>query len=89
MLLTIETDTGSKIPRNSVFDCHLSPVKQQMEIENSVSNDFLSSFVDSFYVFDSCLSGVILHYTLCSLDSEGAKIGISKNILFLAPIGFI
>ena len=31
---------GSKIVRNSVFDCHLSPVGQQMAIENAVSSDF-------------------------------------------------
>ena len=29
----------SKIDRNSVFDCHLSPVGRLMTIENSVSND--------------------------------------------------
>ena len=39
MLSTID-ERGSKIDRNSVFDCHLSPVWQQMAIENSVSNDF-------------------------------------------------
>ena len=33
---------GSKIDRNSVFDCqcHLSPVGRQMAIENTVSIDF-------------------------------------------------
>ena len=31
-----------------------------MEIENSVSNDFSSTFVDSMNVFDCRLSGVIL-----------------------------
>ena len=31
---------GSKIDRNSVFDCHLSPVRRQMAIKNFVSNDF-------------------------------------------------
>ena len=30
-----------------------------MAIENSVSNDFLSMFVDSINVFDCCLSGVM------------------------------
>ena len=45
MLLTID-ERGSKIARNSVFDCHLSPVGRQMAIEKSVSNDFI-------YVFDS------------------------------------
>ena len=38
-LLTI-IEGGSKIARNSVFDCHLSPVKRQMTIENSVCSDF-------------------------------------------------
>ena len=38
-LLTIN-EGGSKIARNSVFDCHLLPVWQQMAIENSVSNNF-------------------------------------------------
>ena len=31
---------GSKIDRNIVFDCHLSPVGRQMAIENTVSIDF-------------------------------------------------
>ena len=30
----------SKIIRNSVFDCHLSPVGRQMAIKKSVSNYF-------------------------------------------------
>ena len=39
MLFT--TDEGrSKITRNSVFDCHLSPAGRQMTIKNSVSSDF-------------------------------------------------
>ena len=38
-LLTIDK-CGSKITRNSVFYCHLSPVWRQMAIENSVSKDF-------------------------------------------------
>ena len=38
-LLTID-EYGSKIPRNSVFYCHLSPVGRQMAIKHSVSNDF-------------------------------------------------
>ena len=29
-----------------------------MAIANSVSNDFLSTFVDSVNIFDCCLSGV-------------------------------
>ena len=39
MLLTIDK-RGSKITRNSVFNCHLSPVGRQMAIQNSVSNYF-------------------------------------------------
>ena len=39
MLLTI-VEHGSKITRNSVFDCHLSPIRRQMAIKNSVSNNF-------------------------------------------------
>ena len=38
-LLTID-ERGSKIARSSVFDCHLSPVRRQMAIENTASNDF-------------------------------------------------
>ena len=37
--LTID-ERGSKIAKISVFDCHLSPVRRQMAIENSVSIDF-------------------------------------------------
>ena len=51
-------ERGSKIGRNSVFDCHLSPVGRQMAIEKFVSNDFLSMFVDSIDVFDCRLPGV-------------------------------
>ena len=39
-LLTID-ECGSKLARNCVFDCHLSPIGRQMAIENSVSNDFI------------------------------------------------
>ena len=38
-LLAIK-DHGSKIARNSVFYCYLSPVGRQMAIEKSVSDDF-------------------------------------------------
>ena len=55
--LTI-VERRSKTARNSVFDCHLSPVMRQMAIENFVSNDFQSTFVDSINVFDCPLSGV-------------------------------
>ena len=30
----------SKIVRNRVFDCHLSPDRREMAIENTVSNEF-------------------------------------------------
>ena len=43
-----------QIVRNSVFDCHLSPVGRQ----NSVSNNFLFTFVDSINVSDCRLKGV-------------------------------
>ena len=39
MLSTMD-ERRSKIDRNSVFDCHLSPVGRQMAIENTVSIDF-------------------------------------------------
>ena len=57
-LLKID-EHGSKIIRNSVFDCHLSPVGRQMAIKISVSNHFLSMLVDSINVFNCGLSSVI------------------------------
>ena len=56
-LLTID-ERGSKIARNGVFGCHLSSIGQQMTIENSVSNDFWSTFVDRINAFDCRLSRV-------------------------------
>ena len=50
-LVTID-ERGSKITRNSVFNCHLSPVGWQMAIKNSVSNDFWSMFIHSINVFE-------------------------------------
>ena len=49
---------GSKNARNSVFDCHLSPMWRQMAIENfaDIYFDLLSWIV--FNVFDCHLSGV-------------------------------
>ena len=38
-LSTID-ERRSKIDRNGVFDCHLSPKERQIAIENIVSNDF-------------------------------------------------
>ena len=51
-------ERGSKIDRNSVFNCHLSSVWRQMAIKNTVSIDFLSTFLDSIGVFDCRLPGV-------------------------------
>ena len=42
---TIE-ERRSKINRNGVFDCYLSPHWRQMAIKNTVSIDFLSALVD-------------------------------------------
>ena len=52
-------ERGSEIATTSVFECHLSPVGRQMDIENFVSN---STFVDSIDVFDCRLSGVVSLY---------------------------
>ena len=52
-------ERGSKIARNSVFDWHLPPGGQQTAIKKSDSNDLWSTFVDSIYVFDCRLSGVV------------------------------
>ena len=57
--LSTVDERRSIIDRNSVFDCHLSPMWQQTAIENSVSNDFWSTFFDSIGVFDCRLPGVI------------------------------
>ena len=60
--LTLHVSTiderGSKIDRNSVFDCHVSPVWRQMAIENTVSIDFRSTFLDSIGVLDCRQPGV-------------------------------
>ena len=56
---TIE-ERRSKIDRNSVFDCHLSPHWRQMAIKNTIFISFFdprSSIVDS--IFDCRLPGVI------------------------------
>ena len=54
----------SKIVRNRVFDCHLSPVWRQMAIENTVTSDFFfylhSSIVKN--LFDCRLSGAFIEY---------------------------
>ena len=53
-LLTID-ERGSNTARNSVFDCHLTPVGRQMTIKNPIS-----TFVDGINVFDCRQSGVVL-----------------------------
>ena len=58
-LSTID-ERESKIDRNSVFDCHLSPVWQQMTMENNVSIDFLSTFLDSIGLSAFRLPGVYM-----------------------------
>ena len=58
-LLTIN-ERESKIDRNSVFDCHLSPVGRQMAIKNFASTFFWSTFVNSINIFICHLSGVII-----------------------------
>ena len=64
MLLSIN-ERRKIIARNSVFDCHLSPVRRQMAIKNIVSNNFfyLCSSISIHNVFDCCLSGVKRGYT--------------------------
>ena len=54
------TNADKKIDINSVFDCHLSPVGRQMAIENTVYNNFLSTFPDSIGVLDCRLPHVCL-----------------------------
>ena len=53
-------ERGSKIARNSVFDCHLSPVGRQMTIENSIT--IFDQRLYSCNIFDCLLSGVIWAY---------------------------
>ena len=50
MLLTIH-ECGSKITRNSVFDCHFVASQATNGNQNSVSNDFLSTLIGSIKVF--------------------------------------
>ena len=48
-----------------------------MTIENSVSNDVLSTFIDSVNVFDCRLSGVNFHFSSCG-DEVGLKSELSR-----------
>ena len=58
-LLTID-ERGSKIARNSVFDCHLSPVNRATNGNRKPCFlRFLYSFVDSIDVFDCRLPYVL------------------------------
>ena len=75
MLLKMDRH-GSKIDRNSVFRLPLSPVGRQMAIENSVSNDFLSTLIDIINVFDCCLPGVGMY--LCFFVCNKIRFSHSK-----------
>ena len=39
-------ERGSRIARNRALDCHLSPDWRQMAIQNTVSSDLRSAFID-------------------------------------------
>ena len=56
-------EPGSQIARNSVIDGQLSPVGRQTAIENSVSNDLRSMFLNSTNLFDWRLSERFIEYT--------------------------
>ena len=58
--LSTINERGSKIDRNSVFDCFLSPLWRQMEIKNCVSIGFffLSKFLDTIGALDCRLPGM-------------------------------
>ena len=76
MLFTID-ECGSKIVKSRVFDCHLSPDWRQMAIKNTVSSDFLSTFLHSINVFDCRLSSVI---TIMLFENRKSKVfEISKH----------
>ena len=65
--LLIIDERGLKIARYRVFDCHLSPFGRQMAIENSVSYDFWSYFVDSIIVFGCRLPRVLMVYGIVGI----------------------
>ena len=73
MLSTINK-RRSKIDRNSVFNCHLSSVA----IKNTVSTDFLSTFLDNIGILDCCLPGVIMYYWKSEL---GKRVRIQQYYL--------
>ena len=51
----------SKIARDSVFHCHLSPVGRQKAFEKSISRDSWSTFLDSINGLYCRLFGVNVH----------------------------
>ena len=73
-------ERGSKIARISVLDCDMSPVWRQMVIKISVSNDFLSTFVNSIKVFECHLSGVINLSEVLSILFTDQQYNLSTNI---------
>ena len=78
-LLTID-ERGSKIARNSVFDCHLSPSGAINGNKNSVSNDFSSMFVDSIDVFNCHLPGVILYHNRTDMPNHECPLKVGKGL---------
>ena len=88
-LLTID-ERGSKIAKNSVFDCYLSPIRRQMTIKNSVSSDFWSTYVDSINVYDCHLPGVITYTELTSFCKSltPTQLKASKCMILSVKIEF-
>ena len=71
-LLTIE-ERGSKIARNRVFDCHMSPFGGQMAIENTktlLTIDECGSKLARNCVFDCHLSPFGRQITIENFDSN-------------------
>ena len=81
-LFTID-ESGSKIARNSGFDCHLSPIWRQMAIKNSVSNDFCSTFVNGINVFHGCQPGVIYKVPNSMKENVNSNFKSSLNYTFV------
>ena len=70
MLLTIDKHR-TKITRNSVFNCHLSPVWHQMAIKNSVSNYFyLCSSTAFMFLIAAYPVWYQVVYSFCFYDNE-------------------
>ena len=64
MLLTIGKG-GSRIAKNSVFNCRLLPAGQQMAVKNSVSSYFWSTVLDNYDINFS-----IAAYPVWSYDKQ-------------------